>query len=633
MMQGFRKAGQSWLGRIVITILFGTLIFSFAIWGIGDMVKNYGTNNAATVGSTEISLAEFRSAYQTEIQNISRRIRRNLTAQEALSFGLDRRVLERLINDAALDEQVRVWGLAINNETIAKSVLADPNFAGPDGKFNRAIFDEALRNNGFNESNFIASQRLVYLRGQIAESLAGGIQTPKAGLEALNRYRSEQRDVQFFVLAADQLGPITNATDEQLKSFYTDRQTAFRAPDYRAASLMVLKAGELVDPASITDTEATGLYDRLRATRFSMPERRMLKQIILSDKDKAARALEAQKAGKTFTEIAATLGLSANDTDLGLVKREEIADQAVRDAAFAAQANQLVGPIEGTFGPILLQVVQIVAAEELPYDKVSQTLKSELATQKGRDKLRDLHDAVEDQRASAKPLQAIASELKLPFTKVEAVDASGRDKSGALLTTITDPATVIPAIFGSEMNIDNEALALRDGGYVWFSVDGMTPSRDRSFDEAREQVKAAWLEDERSRLISQKASELVQKINQGSPISAVAEDVKAPLLTVQGATRASRDKGLPATALAQAFLTPVAQASSSLGDASDQRVILYVQSAVVTPANDETSKGMNGEFAMALGDDIIAQFVVQTRQTLGVKTFEGAIQAAIGKTN
>ena len=633
MMQGFRKAGQSWLGRIVITVLFGTLIFSFAIWGIGDMVKNYGANNAATVGSTEISLAEFRAAYQTEIQNISRRIRRNLTAQEALSFGLDRRVLERLINDAALDEQVRNWGLAINNETIAKAVLADPNFAGPDGKFNRAIFDEALRNNGFNESNFIASQRLVYLRGQIAESLAGGIQAPKAGLDALNRYRNEQRDVQFFVLAADQLGPIADATEDQLKAFYTERQAAFRAPDYRAASLLVLKAGELVDPASITDAEATALYERQKATRFSMPERRMVKQIILSDKDKATSALDAQKAGKSFAEIAASLGMTANDTDLGLVKRDEIADQAVREAAFAAQTNQLVGPIEGKFGPILLEVVQIVAAEELAFDKVSQTLKTELAAQKGRDKLRDLHDAVEDQRASAKPLQAIASELNLPFTKVEAVDASGRDKNGALITSITDPATVIPALFGSEINIDNEALALRDGGYVWFSVDGITPSRDRSFDEARDQVKAAWLDDERSRLISQKASELVQKINQGAALSAVADEMKAPMMTVQGATRASRDKGLPATALAQAFLTPVAQASSSLGDTADQRVILFIQSANVTPANDETSKGMNGEFAMALGDDIIAQFVAQTRQTIGVKTFEGAILAAIGKTN
>ena len=633
MMQGFRKAGQSWLGRIVITVLFGTLIFSFAIWGIGDMVKNYGTNNAATVGSTEISLAEFRAAYQTEIQNISRRIRRNLTAQEALSFGLDRRVLERLINDAALDEQVRNWGLAINNETIAKAVLADPNFAGPDGKFNRAIFDEALRNNGFNESNFIASQRLVYLRGQIAESLAGSIQAPKAGIDALNRYRNEQRDVQFFVLAADQLGPIAAATDDQLKAFYTERQAAFRAPDYRAASLLVLKAGELVDPASITEPEAMGLYDRQQATRFSMPERRMIKQMILSDKDKAALANEAQKAGKTFAEIAASMGLSANDTDLGLVKREEIADQAVRDAAFQAQPHTLIGPIEGKFGPILIEVVQIVAAEVLPYEKVSQTLKSELAIQKGRDKLRDLHDAVEDQRASAKPLQAIASELNLPFTKIDAVDASGRDKTGSLITSIVDPATVIPAVFGSEVNIDNEALALRDGGYVWFSVDGITPSRERNFEEAREQVKAAWLDDERSRLISQKASELVQKINQGAAISAVADEMSSKMMTVQGVTRASRDNGLPATALAQAFLSPVAKASSSLGDTADQRVILFVNSATVAPANDETSKGMNGEFAMALGDDIIAQFVAQTRQTLGVKTFEGAIQAAIGKTN
>lgn len=633
MMQGFRKAGQSWLGRIVITVLFGTLIFSFAIWGIGDMVKNYGVNNAATVGSTEISLAEFRAAYQTEIQNISRRIRRNLTAQEALSFGLDRRVLERLINDAALDEQVRNWGLAINNETIAKAVLADPNFAGPDGKFSRAIFDEALRNNGFNESNFIASQRLVYLRGQIAESLAGGIQAPKAGLEALNRYRNEQRDVQFFVLTADQLGPISDATDDQLKTFYTERQAAFRAPDYRSASLLVLKAGELIDPATITDAEAMGLYDRQNATRFSMPERRMVKQIILSDKDKATSAIEAQKAGKSFADIAASLGLTANDTDLGLVKREDIADQTVRDAAFSAQTNQLIGPIEGKFGPILLEVVQIVAAEELAYDKVSLTLKSELANQKGRDKLRDLHDAVEDQRASAKPLQAIAGELKLPFTKIEAVDASGRDKAGALVTSITDPATVIPAMFASDINIDNEAIALRDGGYVWFSVDGITPSRDRSFDEAREQVKAAWLDDERSRLISQKASELVQKINQGTALSAVADEMKAPMMTVQGVTRASRDKGLPATALAQAFLTPVAQASSALGDTADQRVILLINTASVAPANDDANKGMNGEFAMALGDDIIAQFVTQTRQTLGVKTFEGAIQSAIGKTN
>lgn len=633
MMQGFRKAGQSWLGRIVITVLFGTLIFSFAIWGIGDMIRNYGVNNAASVGGTDISLTEFRAAYQTEIQNISRRIRRNLTAQEALSFGLDRRVLDRLINDAALDEQIRTWGLAISNDTIAKAVLSDPNFAGPDGKFSRALFDEALRNNGFNESNFLASQRMVYLRGHIAESLSGGMTAPIAGLEALNRYRNEQRTIAYFVVSADQLGPIAEASDEQLKTFFGERQAQFRAPEYRSASLLVLNAGNLVDPASITDQEAQPVYERLKATRFSMPERRMVKQIILSDKDKAAAALEAQKAGKSFADIAASLGLTSVDTDLGLVKRDDVADPAIRDAVFAAPIDQIIGPVEGKFGPVLAQVIQIVAAEELAFDKVSQTLKAEIATLKGRDKLRDLHDAVEDQRASAKPLQTIASELGLPFTKIEQVDASGRDKTGGLLTTIVEPSVVLPALFGSDLNVDNEALALRDGGYVWFSVDGIIPARDRTFDEAKDQVKLAWLDDERSRLVSQKASDLVQKINQGSLIASVAEDLKTPLLSAQSVTRASRDKGLPATALSQAFLTPVAQAGSALGEAGDQRVIFSVTSATVAKASDDTAKAMKNEFGMAMSDDIVSQFVTHTRQSLGVKIFEGAIQNALGKTN
>ena len=54
MMDGLRKAGQSWFGRIVITILFGFLIFSFALWGIGDIFRGYGLKTVATVGKTDV---------------------------------------------------------------------------------------------------------------------------------------------------------------------------------------------------------------------------------------------------------------------------------------------------------------------------------------------------------------------------------------------------------------------------------------------------------------------------------------------------------------------------------------------------------------------------------------------------
>ena len=69
MMQGIRKAGQSWLGKIVVAVLFSFLILSFAVWGIGDMLRGATRQTVASVGSTEISAVAFRDAYQQELQH------------------------------------------------------------------------------------------------------------------------------------------------------------------------------------------------------------------------------------------------------------------------------------------------------------------------------------------------------------------------------------------------------------------------------------------------------------------------------------------------------------------------------------------------------------------------------------
>ena len=56
MMERIRKAGQSLIGKMIIFVMFGFLIFSFAIWGIGDIFRGYGRNTVAKVGKTEISI-------------------------------------------------------------------------------------------------------------------------------------------------------------------------------------------------------------------------------------------------------------------------------------------------------------------------------------------------------------------------------------------------------------------------------------------------------------------------------------------------------------------------------------------------------------------------------------------------
>ncbi len=54
-------------------------MLSFAVWGIGDMVRGIGRDVIASVGSTNISTSEFRQAYQLQLDNLSRRFRQRLT--------------------------------------------------------------------------------------------------------------------------------------------------------------------------------------------------------------------------------------------------------------------------------------------------------------------------------------------------------------------------------------------------------------------------------------------------------------------------------------------------------------------------------------------------------------------------
>ena len=89
-----RKASSNWLGKTIMAVVMGVLIISFGIWGIADIFKGFGQSTVAKVGSTEISLNEFRQIYTDRLQQISRQFGRPLTPEQARAFGLDRQVLQ-----------------------------------------------------------------------------------------------------------------------------------------------------------------------------------------------------------------------------------------------------------------------------------------------------------------------------------------------------------------------------------------------------------------------------------------------------------------------------------------------------------------------------------------------------------
>ena len=61
-----------------------------------------------------------------------------------------------------------------------RTILTDPNFKGPGDKFDHARFQATLRQFGFSEQRYVADQRKVSLRRQIAGTISAGVEPPKA---------------------------------------------------------------------------------------------------------------------------------------------------------------------------------------------------------------------------------------------------------------------------------------------------------------------------------------------------------------------------------------------------------------------------------------------------------------------
>jgi peptidyl-prolyl cis-trans isomerase D len=629
MLRNMRKAGQTKVGKAIATIFFCGLIVSFAIWGIGDIFRTRPASSVAEVGSTTISVADVRNAYNNELQRLGRQFRTVITPEQARAFGLEQQVVNNLVTEAVMSEEAKRMGLSVSDELVARSIMDNPAFKGSDGQFNRALFDQALRNAGLSEAGFVQDQRSSLVRLHLAEALAGSITVPAAARDALYRYANERRAAAYFVLTPAMAGDIPAPTNEQLQGFFNERKSAFRAPEYRALNVMALDAAALAKPDTVSEADARQRYDQQKA-KYGTPERRTIQQITFPSQEEAEAAAAKIKEGTTFDALAAERNVSPQDLELGTFTKAEMLDQTVADAAFGLEQGAVSAPIAGRFGPVLVRVTQIQPESVRPFEEVAGEIRQELATERAQEQIETIHDEIEDMRAGARPLADIAKDKGLTVVQVPAVDASGLDKAGAPVN-LPEKNAVVKAAFASDIGVDNEPLRAAAGGYVWYDVTGIEPSREKNLDEVRDQVATQWREDQVAQRLSEKARQLTERLEKGDAIEAVAQEAGAPVKTATDLARSTAKEDLNTDAVNRIFAVPVGKAGN-VANAADTRAVFKVTQATVPPLVTTTQQvqTIENQLRNGFGDDLINEYIAQARQDLGVTINQQALHQATG---
>jgi peptidyl-prolyl cis-trans isomerase D len=629
MFSMMRGALGGWIAKLFLALL----VISFAVWGVsGSMFAGVG-NSVVTAGKTEVGLLDYRLAYERQLGLISRQMGQRITTEQARAFGVEQSVTSQIVAGAVLDEEARRMGLGVSEDRLAELITQDDAFKDASGSFSRAQLEAVLRSIGMPQDAYIESQKNNAIRQQIIEAATMSVSMPQAFVDQLAQIQGEKRTFELVNITPEAIAEKPEPTEDQLTAWYDENKNDYRAPEYRKLIVVKLEAEDITDEAGVTDDELKARYEKDKV-RYTNPEKREVRQIVFPDKAAADAAAAKIAAGTTFEEMAAEMNLSP--VDLGLVERAAIPDQKIADAAFSIEGTGTSGVVEGIFGPVILQVVRVEPESLKPLQEVSGELRKTIALEKADEHLYDTHDRLEDERAAGETLTNAAKNVGLVARTIDAVDLTGRDLDGNIVKDIPESQKLLSEAFQTDEGVEADPISIGSRGFAWYEVAGVTPDRQKEFDEVREQVRSDWIAAETVKAVEALAETVRDRVAGGETLAAVASELlPANSLgqmiepeTVGPVKRTENPDALTPEALREGFRNARDSVFVAQGKPENSKAVIVVSG--IDASSPEAAPGqVTNQLNGALADDIIATMVNQMQDGMTVTVNPQAISAAI----
>ncbi|WDZ78280.1 SurA N-terminal domain-containing protein [Ensifer adhaerens] len=625
MLEFLRTAAQTWVVKGLLVIL----VLSFMVWGGSSLTMTNQSDAVVVVGDVKVKAPEFRLSYETMLAQASRQLGTRLTPQQARAFGIEQRVYSQVVAGAALDQLADDMNLGLSQDRLAKLIADDPAFHSVNGQFDRLTFSSVLRNAGLREQDYINSQSQTAIRSQIVDALSDGYAAPKVLTDAIGAYRHEKRTVDYLLLSNANIDAVKAPGDDVLTPWYDARKANYRAPEYRKVSYVKLEPVDVADTATVTDDEMRAEYDR-RKESFRTVATRTIEQLTFPSRAAADAAAAKLSSGTSFDDLVKAEGKTSADVLLGEFTKDRVPDAKVAEAAFALAADGGVSPVvDGAFGPVILRVTNIRPEAVRSFDEVKEELRKDIALSAASEEVMRLHDKIEDERASGAPIKEVADQLKLKLVTIDAIDATGKDKNGDDVAGLPEQAALLQEVFKADVGAETLPVNVGRDGYVWFDLDEVTPARDRTLDEARDEIGADWMAEQQRAALAKKAGELKQRLEQGAKLADIANELGLTVETKSGLMRSTSDAALSPAAVVAAFSGPNGFVTNAAGIGGEGQVLLQVtavEDSGPTDALQDDSRQIEA-LARLSGEDIVDQMVATLQAAYGV-----TINQTLGET-
>jgi peptidyl-prolyl cis-trans isomerase D len=617
-------------GRLFGMILMGMLVVSFGVWGIADIFRGYHSQTLIRVGDTEITSQDYARAQHEVLRGMSADAGHSLSLQEAREAGLENRVLERLIGGAAVNTHAKDLHLSVSDKAILEGIMKDPAFQDATGNFSPIALQQALRNLDMSEQGYLASERERNLRRQLLSTVGKTAAASQVFLTALNNYNNETRSLRYVLVPESAAGSVPEPTEENLKRYYDNHQAKFTQPEFRKIGALAVTPETVKDKVQISDDDLKAAFEKEK-DKLGIPERRRVQQISFPDKAAADAAYQKIQSGTDFVALAKEQGLNESDIDLGLLKQAEMADASIAEAAFKLEKDKVSEPVAGQLGrTVLLRVTAIEPGKVLAFEEAKPELEQKILKDRAQGAIFDLHDRIEDERASGTQLSEVADKFKLSYQVFDQVNRQGQAPDGTTLT-LPQKTDLLNAAFATDVGVENDPLDAKDDGLIWYEVLGVTPSQLKPLDQVKEEVTKDWhLDEERSRL-AKYTDDLVKGLIGGKTLEDLAKELNTEVLTTEPLKRNGMTVNVLPNAVAQAFSLPQGGYGSAPSGVNEGRIVFQVDKVAPPPPLDVPSlEALKRQLKLFVGEDIIGEYFSALEARYGVTVNQQAVAKLAG---
>ena len=354
MLAAIRRFAKSW----VATVLFGLLIVSFVVFGIGNRTafQQRMSNAVITAGDREVTPAAYKSEFDRFKARVEQQVGQPISPEIAAANGLDRQVLQGLATNEAFSALLSKIGLRPSDKLVTAEIQKIPAFFDQvSGRFDEKSYKQKLGENGMTPAVFESRLRDDITQGHVGSGLVAGLRTPRAYAALAAIYGTESRDLGYFVIEPKDVPQPAQPTDAQLTTFMQENAQRLTRPEFRTLTVVrfspeAVSASVPVDPAELKKR-----YD-FRKDTLSQPETRTVIQV--PAKDAAAAATIAQRLGKGEDPAAVAKSLGVEAITYAGKPQSAIPDKKIAAVAFATPAGQ-VATVKGDLGTAVVKVISI----------------------------------------------------------------------------------------------------------------------------------------------------------------------------------------------------------------------------------------------------------------------------------